>query len=241
MLIFQMSIYSSKPSLIASTDLQPYVRTDRNDFVSSLVHTLVQTDATKQSTLIESLRHQQQILGTNSKDIHLHAKKRRKHLSRKGNRVLSKAIRKARHDAEQLRAAAPVKTDFQNYLFMNRLWNEYVAELCKDAQTDEHRLQRLITADYHGAMIRVVKAKNASLVGKEGIVIQETKNVFVIVEKSRQRRCTILKKLCLFSMEIPRGKSEQQTIFLSGPAIALRPEQRGQKRVTQIDYLDEFC
>lgn len=237
-----MSIYSSKPSLISSDDLQPYVRTDRNDFISTLVHSLVQTDSTKQTNLIESLRHQQQILGVNSKDIHVFAKNRRKHLSRKGNKLLSKTIRKVRHDAHQLRSKSPIKTDYQNYLFMNRLWNEYITELCKDVQTDENRLQRLITADYHGAIIRVVKSKNSSLVGKEGIVIQETKNVFVIVEKSRQKRCTILKKLCLFSIDVPcRDKSEYQTIFLSGPAISLRPEQRGQKRVTQIDYLDEFC
>ncbi|CAF1260729.1 unnamed protein product [Rotaria magnacalcarata] len=233
------TIYASSPKLVAPFLSAPRSTTDRNDFISSLVHTLVQSDSAKQSSLIESLRHQQQIIGTNSKNIHQFSRQKRKHLSRKGNKLLSKTIKKARHDAQQLRKTE-LQTDYKNYLFMNDLWKQYISELLKDATNNENILQRILTADYHGCIIRVDKAKNRSLLGKEGIVIQETKNIFVIIDKTKNRRCSILKKDCLFSIDIT-VKNKQQTVFLPGAAIAVRPEQRGQKRSTTIEYMHEFC
>lgn len=234
------TIYSSTPKIVESFLNTPRITTDRNDFISSLVHTLVQSDSNKQSSLIESLRHQQQIIGTNSKNIHQFSRQKRKHLSRKGNKLLSKTIKKARYDARQLRSTESLQIDYKNYIFMNDLWKQYITELLKDTTNNEAILQRMVTADYHGCLIRVVQAKNASLIGKEGIVIQETKTLFIIVEKFKNRRCSILKKDCLFSMDI-MVKDKEQTVFVSGAAISVRPEQRGQKRSTSIEYMREFC
>ncbi|CAF0902819.1 unnamed protein product [Adineta steineri] len=233
------TIYSSAPKLVEPHLCIARSTTDRNDFISSLVHTLVQSDTIKQSSLIESLRHQQQIIGTNSKNIHQFSRQKRKHLSRKGNKLLTKTIKQVRHNAQQLRKDQ-VECDYNNYIFMNHLWKQYISELLKDTTSNESILQRIITADYHGCIIRIVQAKNKSLIGKEGIVIQETKNIFVIVEKTKNRRCSIMKKDCLFSMNIPVGEKDQ-TIFVSGSAIAVRPEQRGQKRSTSIEYMNKFC
>ncbi|CAF3116156.1 unnamed protein product [Rotaria sp. Silwood2] len=234
------TIYSSTPKLVESFLTIPRTTTtDRNDFISSLVHTLVQSDTIKQSSLIESLRHQQQIIGTNSKNIHQFSRQKRKHLSRKGNKLLSKTIKKVRNDARQIRKT-DFKIDYKNYLFMNDLWKQYITELLKDVTNNEAILQRILSADYHGCLIRIVKAKNQSLIGKQGIIIQETKNMFVIIEENKNRRCSILKKDCLFSIDII-VKDKQQTIFVSGTAIAVRPEQRGQKRSTSIEYMHEFC
>lgn len=234
------TIYSSTPKLVQPFVNSPRSTTDRNDFISSLVHTLVQADSSKQSALIESLRHQQQIIGTNSKNIHQFSRQKRKHLSRKGNKILSKTITKARQDARQLRSDTSVQIDYNNYVFMNNLWKQYITELLKDAFNNEAILQRIITADYHGCLIRVVQAKNTSLIGKEGIVIQETKTLFVIVEKLKNRRCSILKKDCLFSMNVI-AHGREQTVFVSGTAICVRPETRGQKRSPSLQYMHEFC
>jgi ribonuclease P protein subunit POP4 len=233
------TIYSSTPKIVESFLNIPRLTTDRNDFISSLIHTLVQSDNIKQLSLIESLRYQQQIIGTNSKNIHQFSRQKRKHLSRKGNKLLSKTIKKVRHDAKQLRTTN-LQIDYKNYIFMNDLWKQYISELLKDATNNETILQRILTADYHGCLIHVVKAKNQSLIGKEGIIIQETKNIFIIVEKSKNRRCSILKKDCLFSINIIIGDKEQ-TVFVSGAAISVRPEQRGQKRSISIEYMHEFC
>jgi ribonuclease P protein subunit POP4 len=235
----QSTIYSSTPKILEAFLDNPRLPTDRNDFISSLIHTLVQSDSNKQSSLIESLRHQQQIIGTNSKNLHQFSRQKRKHLSRKGNKLLSKTIQKVRHDARQVRSTE-LQTNYTNYIFMNDLWKQYIAELVKDIKNDEAILQRMIAADYHGCLIRVVQAKNQSLIGKEGIIIQETRNMFIIVEKSKNRRCAILKKDCLFSMDINVGDKER-TVFVSGAAISVRPEQRGQKRSMSIEYMREFC
>lgn len=233
------NIYSSTPKLVEPLLSSSHTITDRNDFISSLVHTLVQSDSAKQSSLIESLRYQQQIIGTNSKNIHQFSRQKRKQLSQKGNKTLSKLIKKVRSDARKLRSQ-DVKTDYNNYVFMNDLWKQYIADLMKDATNNEAILQRMLTADYHGCLIHVARAKNLSLIGKRGIVIQETKTVFVIVEKDKNRRCSILKKDCLFSMDII-VKEKQQTVYVSGAAINVRPEQRGQKKSTSIEYMREFC
>lgn len=233
------AVYAAAPKLSEPLLSAARPKTDRNDFISSLVHTLVQSDTVKQASLIDSLRHQQQIIGTNSKNIHQFSRQKRKRLSRQGNKALSKTIQQARRDARQLRTDKPQLT-YNDYTFMNTLWRQYVAELMKDATNEESILQRLLTADYHGCVIRVAEAKNRSLLDKEGIVIQETKNVLVIVDKSKSRRCSILKKDCLFSIAVPvRGK--EQTVFVSGTAIAVRPEQRGQKRSISIEFMRAFC
>lgn len=41
--------------------------------------------------------------------------------------------------------------------------------------------QQLMKADYHGAKISVVKTKCPSLARMQGIIIQDTKNVFRII------------------------------------------------------------
>lgn len=40
---------------------------------------------------------------------------------------------------------------------------------------------QMLKADYHGANVVVVQSKCPSLIGKTGIILQETKNVFKII------------------------------------------------------------
>lgn len=43
----------------------------------------------------------------------------------------------------------------------------------------------LVRADYHGAFLRVVQSKCPLWVGKAGIVVQESMNMFMVVEPSK--------------------------------------------------------
>lgn len=66
----------------------------------------------------------------------------------------------------------------KSVLFLNRFTGQPV---------DKHweRISRLLTkADYHGSILTVVRSKCSSLVGKEGIVIIETKNTFQLVAQN---------------------------------------------------------
>jgi ribonuclease P protein subunit POP4 len=44
----------------------------------------------------------------------------------------------------------------------------------------------LVRADYHGAFLRVVQSKCPSLVGKNGLVVQETLNTFVLIQSDNR-------------------------------------------------------
>lgn len=234
-------IYSSTPISVQSQLVTNENRQERQSFISSLIHSLIPNDPSKQNVLIESLRHQQQILGTNSKDIHHHSKQKRKRLSRRYNKLLRKNIEKIRRESAKLRSDSKKDDSYENYRFMNDLWLEYFSTTCRDAKTDDALLQRCLTVDLHGALIRVVRAKNESLINEEGIIIQETKNIFLIVSKRKNRRISVIKKGCLFALDVTMGDDRKETVLISGDSISVRPEQRGQKRSMSIEFMHDYC
>eukprot|EP00792_Barthelona_sp_PAP020_P009202 TRINITY_DN3279_c0_g1_i1.p1 TRINITY_DN3279_c0_g1~~TRINITY_DN3279_c0_g1_i1.p1 ORF type:complete len:285 (-),score=79.41 TRINITY_DN3279_c0_g1_i1:288-1109(-) len=68
---------------------------------------------------------------------------------------------------------------------MNTLWETYLVQVLNDVHIDVEKLSnaddfaQIITGlDLHGSRIRVELAKNNTLVGNIGIVVQETQNVF---------------------------------------------------------------
>ncbi|CAF0832920.1 unnamed protein product [Didymodactylos carnosus] len=267
------AIYSSTPQIIHSfsskLNLIPpsHLPNNRNDFIATLVSSIVPSNTTdRQQSLIETLKYQQQIIGSNSKNLNA---KRRKKMSRKKNKQLTKHIRQLRYETKQVRRttttndegktlrflmlkistvqtsaeSSPIKSktkrseNYIDYIFMHELWLQYIMKLLDGfLNNDDLILQRLSQADYHGALISVYRSKNPTLVGKKGIVIQETKNMLTIVEKDKNQLCSLIKRQCLFRLEIG-----EKTIYLSGVAISVRPEQRGNKRSMAIDYMREFC
>ena len=68
-----------------------------------------------------------------------------------------------------------------------------------------------------GKKIRIIDSRNKSLIGIEGFVVDETKNILVI-ENGKTRK--IVKDQCVFDVE---GKK------ISGREIAKRPEERIKK------------
>lgn len=82
---------------------------------------------------------------------------------------------------------------YEQYLPLNGLWNDYVTSLLfphenSSAQSIslQHTVQiagKLASADFHGAKLKVVSAKNPSMVGLQGIVLWEGRSNFVIVVK----------------------------------------------------------
>lgn len=80
---------------------------------------------------------------------------------------------------------------------MHALWNEYITALIGmrpsderdgliseeryDAQVQTSLCSKLIKADFSGAKIQVIEAKNKTLIGVSGIVIRETPQTFIII------------------------------------------------------------
>lgn len=88
---------------------------------------------------------------------------------------------------------------YKVFVQVHRLWCAYMSELMQTVShgggdischknsksiVDQGNLMNsLIKADYHGAKFLVVRSKNPTLVGQKGIVIQETRNTFVLINE----------------------------------------------------------
>jgi len=73
-----------------------------------------------------------------------------------------------------------------------------------------------------GLHVKIVDCKDPSWIGKYGMIIDETKNTFLIYIDDKQKK--IAKNIALFEFEI-NGKK----ITINGSKIAFRPEDRIKK------------
>lgn len=85
------------------------------------------------------------------------------------------------------------KASYSNYLPLQTLWTQYIEELIVfPKKGNEHQMnlavaaQKLLKADLHGCPLSVRKSRCPGYVGTSGIVIQETRNMFVMVTPSDQ-------------------------------------------------------
>ena len=95
---------------------------------------------------------------------------------------------------------------------LHERWKQYVHDLTSNQAGVE---DRLLTADLHGCFIRVESTRQASLLGKEGIVIQSKLNIFCIIGRDN------------FVFTIPKPGSTfsyrymlQQKVTLNGSKLA---------------------
>ncbi|KAJ5159904.1 uncharacterized protein N7482_006908 [Penicillium canariense] len=115
---------------------------------------------------------------------------------------------------------------------------------------------KLVSADYHGAEVEVVRSRCASRVGVQGIVVRDTKFTFVIVTEKDEVK-TIPKEHTVFRFTVPlpsttesaEGENNQQKptpeapkplVFeLHGSQFENRPVDRANKKFKwrNIDYV----
>ncbi|XP_061132078.1 ribonuclease P protein subunit p29 isoform X3 [Syngnathus typhle] len=94
-----------------------------------------------------------------------------------------------------------IKSEHQRYevfLPLHDLWKQYIIDLCnglKPTSSPHSVQQKLLKADFHGAIITVVRSKCPSYVGTTGILIQEFKHVFKMItkqDKFKEQRGSVL-------------------------------------------------
>lgn len=92
---------------------------------------------------------------------------------------------------------------------------------------------KLLKSDYHGAILTVSRAKNPSLVGLQGIVVQETQETFKLIDPSHVVKC-IPKRHTVFRIELElKGTGSQiQRLVLEifGNQFAFRAADRVGKK-----------
>lgn len=103
---------------------------------------------------------------------------------------------------------------YEIYVPLHRMWVGYMWEML-GMQVDERAFvtgnnagSKLVSADYHGAEVTVVRSKCMGMVGLAGIVVRDTKFTFQIVTKKNEFK-TIPKKHTIFQFEIPQPESDQ--------------------------------
>lgn len=96
------------------------------------------------------------------------------------------------------------------YVPLNQLWSGYIREILKGGGSEA----KLLKADYHGAVLTVVKCSCPSFVFLTGIVIKETRHTFVICTrqnaiKTIPKKCTVFE----FLVDLAEGDSAPPSIM----------------------------
>ncbi|XDV17966.1 hypothetical protein PO909_023754 [Leuciscus waleckii] len=75
---------------------------------------------------------------------------------------------------------------YELFLPLHELWKQYIEDLCNGLKPESNPQmiqQKLLKADFHGAVLTVVRSKCPSYVGLTGILVQEMKHIFKIITK----------------------------------------------------------
>ncbi|RMZ89699.1 hypothetical protein DV736_g3093, partial [Chaetothyriales sp. CBS 134916] len=133
------------------------------------------------------------------------------------------------------------------YKRLNELWNGYMLEVLgftnqvgelragweKKRVTSESVGVLLVSADFHGAEVEVVKSQDAGRVGTKGIVVRDTKFSFVVVTVNDKVR-TVPKKGSVFRYAmrvIVDGEEKRKLVFeVNGSQFEHRPVDRANRK-----------
>lgn len=189
------------------------------------------------SNFMESLiqpKEQQRFRETKGRSTEKLTISKKQKSSKSSLQPLNKRKKLSREEISQMGIyALPKDTiSYKEIVPLNRLWRGYIARYlgketlpnAADVQYSQFTMD-LLKADFHGAKMTVVRAKNPSLVGIRGIVILETKGTFKFVSKDNKLR-TIPKNDSVFRIH---WNNVDITIF--GKHINCRPAERSVKKI----------
>lgn len=110
------------------------------------------------------------------------------------------------------------------FLPLHQLWLGYIDELFANNLNALVQSQKLIKADYHGAILTVIKSKCPSYIGVIGILIQETESMLNIITKENKLK-RIPKAASIFNLSV---KGNTFTIY--GSQIRFRASDRATRK-----------
>ncbi|XP_031148606.1 ribonuclease P protein subunit p29 [Sander lucioperca] len=122
----------------------------------------------------------------------------------KRNRKKAKGLNARQKREMKIFQIKPEHQRYELFLPLHELWRQYVIDLCgglKPTSNPQLVQQKLLKADFHGAIITVVRSKCPSYVGTTGILVQEFKHVFKIITKENKLK-VIPKRNSVFAVEI---------------------------------------
>ncbi|KAI1904098.1 hypothetical protein AGOR_G00002170 [Albula goreensis] len=129
----------------------------------------------------------------------------------------------------------PEHQRYELFLPLHELWKQYVRDLCNGLKPDSNPQiiqQKLLKADFHGAVITVVKSKCPSYVGTTGILVQEMKHIFKVITKDDKLK-VIPKRNSVFGVEI-----DGFVTHIYGSKFQLRSSERSAKKFKAKGTID---
>ncbi|KAF7990571.1 hypothetical protein HCN44_000376 [Aphidius gifuensis] len=159
--------------------------------------------------------------------------KKRKYLSIKLRKLLELKKTRCKKDLK-----------YEDVLSLNNLWLEYIQQAIGGKsflalpQSPEHINwetvgQRLMKSDLHGAKIIVIRSKCPSLIGIEGIILQDTRNTFQVIGKDNIIR-TLLKQIIVVKIHLIEA-----TLEFFGKELCLRSAERSVRKY-KANHLPEL-
>lgn len=168
---------------------------------------------TASTILREKVKQQPLLLRPTSPDPTLNARSKRQYERHQKAKAQRKSNKPKPLSAKQKRALClyEIPKEQQKYSIykpLHRMWCGYMREILdlKDGKrTYIEPLSAgplLVSADYHGALMEVVRSRCISRVGLRGIVVKDTKFTFEIVTKNDVVK-TVPKEHTIFGFEVP--------------------------------------
>lgn len=120
---------------------------------------------------------------------------------------------------------------------LHALWCEYMQEILNLRDGKKTSIEAssagplLASADYHGALIEVVRSRCASRAGLKGIVLRDTKFTFEIITTSNEIK-TVPKEHTIFRFDVPFTDQERKpaSFEIIGEQFMARAPDRATKK-----------
>eukprot|EP01066_Platyproteum_vivax_P006328 Platyproteum_vivax@DN2127_c0_g1_i1.p1 len=107
---------------------------------------------------------------------------------------------------------------YQTFLHLNGLWNSYVTGLLGQPLPPSWEIaNRLLTADYHGALVEVAKSACQSYIGQKGIIIKDSEQMISIINANSQVK-NLIKAQTVFKFKI-----QKEWYYLHGKLMCTTP------------------
>jgi ribonuclease P protein subunit POP4 len=240
----------------SSRPLNMDVHEDRDIFVDQLLTSLLGEEKLKEkSAIADKLKYKKHQLEVASKQMRKEAKAKReqnqpsKSWSQRKRLVLNSKTKKK---LGMYKISKSDKLDYSKYLKTNEIWHNYAASclltcmpktlpadevksLDVSMLNEESALNCLKQIDYHGSLLTVTRSNCRTLVGLSGIVLQDKKNVFLLLTRNNEIKI-VSKAGSLFELELFGCVK----ITLVGSNMLHKPEMRITKHArikTKVDIL----
>ncbi|XP_053085540.1 ribonuclease P protein subunit p29 [Pangasianodon hypophthalmus] len=154
---------------------------------------------------------------------------------RRGKKTKAKGLNAKERRALRVFELKPEHQKYELFLPLHHLWKQYITDLCNGLRPESNpqvMQQKLLKADFHGAILTVVRSKCPSYVGSTGILVQELKHVFKIITKENRLKI-IPKRNSVFSVEMG-----DFVTHIYGSKFELRSSERSAKKFKTKGTID---